>query len=175
MKSNLIDVPLATTQPNAGLTPRELMLRSWINFETIAGLYYARHSFSAYAPVMLQFLSVLGFRHAGPVDETRMPFCSVEDRRGILLLVLEGLYRQAGGSYLTTTVFLLLYKRLTLESTSIADTHFRLKVMNVLPKVMTDHIRAAYPVTMVSVDAEVDEHRFNVLLHNLQESQGKSS
>ena len=43
---------------------RALVHEATIRFETLVRAYYLHHSFNTYAPVMVQFLSVLGFLSA---------------------------------------------------------------------------------------------------------------
>lgn len=76
----------------------------------------------------------------------------------------------------SATLLISLREGYSSEITGIANKHFQLKVNSVLPQIMVDHIRAAYSVNIVRVDAEFEEHRLNVLLHDLQvSSQGEGS
>lgn len=144
------------------------MRDSKARFETILRLYYLRHSFITHAPIMVQFLLVLGFSLAGEVPEAPPPPERLEESKSSLMLATQGLYHQAQGAHLSNTVFRLLYNALPTDAANIADRYFSLKKTDTSSQVLSQYIRAAYPVNVVSMNDDAEEQRLSRLLQKLQ-------
>ncbi|KAK1955724.1 hypothetical protein LY78DRAFT_423597 [Colletotrichum sublineola] len=170
VSSDLRDASVAIEPTHTQTTVQKIMQTSKAGFETVARLYYVRHSFSTYAPVMLQFLSVLGFEYAGAMESVQPPFRSAEESRSSLLLALHGLSEQAQSSFLSNTVFHLLFDTLPTETASSANAHLTLRAAEVDSQTKADYVRAAFPVNMVSINADAEERRLNNLLQRLHVS-----
>jgi hypothetical protein len=69
MGSGIVDAALST--PHGPITTiSNITGKSEALFETVLRLYYLRHSFMTYYPIMMQFLSVLGFATVGKFKDT---------------------------------------------------------------------------------------------------------
>ncbi|SCO87699.1 uncharacterized protein FRV6_11826 [Fusarium oxysporum] len=142
-------------------------------FETILRVYYLRHSFVSYAPVMLQYLSVFGFVSTEDVKEAKSP-SAAEDARSSLILATHGLESQARGAHLTNTVFRLIYKNLPNDVANTACKYFSLKTTEPGGQIQPSLIRSSYPVHMVRIDSDAEEIRLNNHLRQLQVSDSEA-
>ncbi|KAF2655837.1 hypothetical protein K491DRAFT_778387 [Lophiostoma macrostomum CBS 122681] len=167
LASKMNTVPLATLT-GSKTTVKDIIKETQTRFETIIRLYYLRHSFTTYAPVMLQFLSVLGFAN---VRDARTPSDRLEDQISSLLLAIHGLHHQGSAAHLSNTVFRLLYKESPIDAVNIANRYLGFEEPDMDSDLMTRYTKAAFPVNVVGIDADVEDQRLNKLLRKWTQRQ----
>lgn len=166
----LIPTPLGTTT-----TVTEVKKQSEANFEIIIRLYYLRHGFATYSPVMLQFLSVLGFSFMKKIQTAPPSSTSVgEDSKSSLLLAALGLNHQGRSAYLSHSIFRLMYEGLPLDAMNLVNTYLDLEKADLSSQMFVEYVRAAYPVNMASIDDDAEERSVENLLQNLKVSDSET-
>ena len=84
--------------------PANVVIDARISFETVQRLYYLRHSFEAYDPLLLQFQVQLAFMAIKTLYSEDKPSHEIrEATRSTLMLGLKGLREQANRNYLGFT------------------------------------------------------------------------
>lgn len=162
---------LIATHPEVTQTVATLMQTARASLETIARLYYLRHGFTTYAPVMLQFLSALGFRYVADCRGSEMPPTRKVDVASSLLLALQGLSAQGSCAHLSNTVFRLMYDKLPIEMADLANSALGLSSPETPTSLTSSYVRASYPVNLVNLGGDVEEQRLNNLLQKLQSTE----
>ncbi|RFN49081.1 zn(2)-c6 fungal-type DNA-binding domain protein [Fusarium flagelliforme] len=141
---------------------RAIVHEATIRFETLIRAYYLRHSFSTYAPVMVQFLSVLGFLSA------QKAAINPADHQSSMILATLGLENQAQQAYLANAMFKLLFSKIPPGMADVTSQYCSLNVAGAVVEIQPAYVRSAYPIHMVSINADAEEQRLDRLIEELK-------
>nr|CEG05068.1 unnamed protein product [Fusarium clavum] len=141
---------------------RAIIHEATIRFETLVRVSYLRHSFSTYAPVMVQFLSVLGFLSA------QKAAIKPSEHQSSMILATFGLEKQAQQAYLANAMFKLLFSKIPPGMADVTSQYCSLNVAGAVVEIQPAYVRSAYPIHMVSINADAEEQRLDRLLEELK-------
>ena len=141
---------------------RAIVHEATIRFETLVRVYYLRHSFSTYAPVMVQFLSVLGFLSA------QKAATNPSDHQSSMILATLGLENQARQAYLANAIFKLLFSKIPPGMADVTSQYCSLNATGAVVEIQPAYVRSAYPIHMVSINADAEEQRLDRLIEELK-------
>lgn len=156
------------TLPNGKSKPVRVILdESRVGFETLIRVYYLRHSFETYAPVMVQFLSVLGFLSVQRAMTEPISPGALKPYQSSVILATLGLSNQAQQAFLANAMFRLLFSKVPPSMTDVTNQYCSLNTSAIV-EMQPAHAKSAYPVHMVSINADAEEQRMNRLLEKLK-------
>ena len=156
------DNPSITLLDGMAKPTHAIVHEATIRFETLIRAYYLRHSFSTYEPVMLQFLSVLGFL------SVQKAATNPDDHQSSMILATVGLENQAQQAYLANAVFKLLFNKIPASMADVTSQYCSLNVTGPVVEIQPAYVRSAYPVHMVSINADAEEQRLDRLIEELK-------
>ncbi|KAH7161823.1 hypothetical protein EDB81DRAFT_683887 [Dactylonectria macrodidyma] len=147
-------------------TPQGVVIEAKIRFETAFRLYYSRHGFELYDPLMLQFHIMLGFMTLKTLSNAHdKPPHVVEALRSTLALAIKGLRDYANNAYLGETTFRLLRDAIEKEDLrllrDLADVGEEDKDMKTL---IATHIQSQLPINVVSIAENPEDRRVGNLV-----------
>jgi hypothetical protein len=149
-------------------TVHQIMHESRIRFETLLRVYYLRHSFATYAPVMLQFLSVFGFLTLKEAMAEPDPNSKDNPYRSSVILATIGLENQGRQAYLANAMFRLLVSKVPPDVADAIRQYCSQDSTGAIVEIQPAFTRSAYPVHVVSINADAEEQRLNNLLEELK-------
>ncbi|KAJ4117481.1 hypothetical protein NW768_010844 [Fusarium equiseti] len=144
---------------------RAIVHEATIRFETLVRVYYLRHSFSTYAPVMIQFLSILGFLSARKAAASAG---TTSDFQSSLILATMGLENQAQQAYIANAMFRVLFSKIPPGMADVTSQYCSLNSTRGVTEIQPAYVKSAYPIHMVSINADADEQRLNRLIEELK-------
>lgn len=113
------------------LTWQNIITHAEVRLETLVRLYYLRHSFEAYDPLLMHWLMFLGDAILQKLDGTggtpttamAMTPTNFESLRSTLILCAKGLYDQKRNYHIAAIVFRLLRDRMKANDVDLLRTH----------------------------------------------------
>jgi hypothetical protein len=146
-------------------SPANVVIDAKIGFETVHRLYYLRHSFGSYDPLLLQFQVQLAFMTIKSLASEEKPSPEVgEAMRSTLVLALKGLREQANTNYLGLTTFRLLKDRAQNDAqllqglADVEEEEERTKVS------IASHVESAWPINVLSFNEDPEEKRVGAMV-----------
>lgn len=108
------------------VTWRDIIKHAEVRLETLLRLYYLRHSFESYDPLLMHWLMFLGDTVLQRLDSTSARLMSrsdVESMRSTLILCAKGLYDQGHNYHIAVLVYRLLRDRMKANDLDLLRTH----------------------------------------------------
>ncbi|KAF5571266.1 C6 transcription factor [Fusarium phyllophilum] len=147
-------------------TANHVVADAKMRFETVSRLYYLRHGFEAYDPLVLQFHILLGFMTLSTISsgKERSPEAT-KALQSTLVLALKGLRDQANASYLAVTTFRLLEGMVKQRDTrllqGLADVVQEKESVKAL---IASHVKSQFPINVVSMTEDPEQRRVGALV-----------
>ncbi|KAF5625839.1 n-terminal fungal transcription regulatory domain protein [Fusarium tjaetaba] len=137
-----------------------------MRFETVSRLYYLRHGFETYDPLLIQFHILLGFMTLNTLSSGKKKAPeAVKALQSTLVLALKGLRDQANSCYLAVTTFSLLKGTLKQGDPrllqSVADVEQDKESVKTL---IASHVKSQYPINVVSMSEDPEQRRVGALI-----------
>ncbi|RGP77123.1 hypothetical protein FLONG3_4638 [Fusarium longipes] len=130
------------------MTAQEISHEARIRFETLLRVFYLRHSFATYAPVMLQFLSFFGFLTLKEVMAEPDPSSKANPYKSSVILAILGLENQARQAYLANAMFRLLIDQVPPDVADAMSQYYSQDSMDAILEIQPAFTRSAYPVNV---------------------------
>ncbi|KAI1641662.1 uncharacterized protein F4817DRAFT_45273 [Daldinia loculata] len=115
------------------LTWYNIITHAEVRLETLLRLYYLRHSFESYDPLLMHWLMFLGDTTLQKIDKSGIvappaiaalsPPVSLESLRSTLILCAKGLYDQGHNYHIAVLVYRLLRDRMKVNDLDLMRTH----------------------------------------------------
>ncbi|KAM0561599.1 hypothetical protein ACHAPJ_002767 [Fusarium lateritium] len=147
-------------------TPENVVIDAKVAFETILRLYYLRHGFDAYDPLLLQFQLLLGFMSLKTLSSKEKISSQVTEAvRSTLALALKGVRGHASNTYLGVTTFRLLRDRIEDNDTKLlqglADV---VQEEETVKSLIASHVKSQYPINVMSMEEDPEERRIGTMV-----------
>ncbi|KAF4967251.1 hypothetical protein FSARC_5163 [Fusarium sarcochroum] len=147
-------------------TPENVVIDAKVAFETIQRLYYLRHGFDTYDPLLLQFQLLLGFMSLKTLSsDEKMSSQITESVRSTLALALKGVRGHANNTYLGVTTFRLLRDKIKEYDTQLlqglADVAQEEETVKSL---IASHVKSQYPINVMSMEEDPEEKRIGAMV-----------
>ncbi|OTB20707.1 hypothetical protein K445DRAFT_372281 [Daldinia sp. EC12] len=172
---------LAQSGYTLDLTWHNIITHAEVRLETLLRLYYLRHSFEAYDPLLMHWLMFLGDTTLRKIDESGTimppaiaalaPPADVESLRSTLILCAKGLYDQGHNYHIAVLVYRLLRDRMKANDLDLMRTHI---FANQGPKdddmpLMMQYIQAQWVAPIMTRDKDSPNPSKNTLDYLLRE------
>ncbi|KAI5867928.1 hypothetical protein GGS23DRAFT_591738 [Durotheca rogersii] len=108
--------------PNLEVTWHNIIRYAEVRLETLLRLYYLRHSFECYDPLLMQYLMLLGDTTLEKLHNATEPE-DLEALRSTLVLCAKGLYDQGHNYHIAVLVFRLMRDRMKENDFDLLRTH----------------------------------------------------
>lgn len=140
----------------------EVMVRAYVNIETLVRLYYVRYSYDSYdAFMVMMFLLLVGNRSLDNLESASDPL-SIEDLRASVMLCAKGLHDQGKNSHLFHIVYYVLRGRIQPRDRDLLLTHVK-EGGGVDKEVLLQYNESQWPVPII----KINEDPRTALLQNL--------
>lgn len=168
-------VSILNAYPIGTESPEAIVAGAKIRFETILRLYYLRHGFDAYDPVMAHHSLLLGFMTIKPLVHTQdLPKRSVAALESTLIFAIKGVRDMAAYSVLAEAMYRLLHDSLDPERKQLLrsiswigeekeETEKRRKAL------ISQHVRSQFPINIVSIAEDPEARRVENLIAAYQD------
>ncbi|KAL7626163.1 hypothetical protein AAE478_002933 [Parahypoxylon ruwenzoriense] len=118
---SLMRLPMESTV-NVEATWHNIITYAEIRLETLLRLYYLRHSYESYDPLLMHWLMFLGDTTLGKLH-SKEALVSLEALRSTLILCAKGIYDQGHNYHIAVLVFRLLRDRMKDSDFDLLRTH----------------------------------------------------
>ncbi|KAI8966706.1 hypothetical protein F5Y11DRAFT_307617 [Daldinia sp. FL1419] len=172
---------LASSGYELDLTWHNIITHAEVRLETLLRLYYLRHSFESYDPLLMHWLMFLGDTTLQKIDKSGIalppaiaalsPPVNVESLRSTLILCAKGLYDQGHNYHIAVLVYRLLRDRMKANDLDLMRTHIfspQGPGDEEMP-LMMQYIQAQWVAPVVTRDAESANPSKNTLDYLLRE------
>ncbi|EXL70936.1 hypothetical protein FOPG_13305 [Fusarium oxysporum f. sp. conglutinans race 2 54008] len=151
--------------------PEALVINAKISLETVFRLYYMRHGFEIFDPLMLQFHSFVGFMALKELSDGReKPPGLVKALQSTLALATLGLRDQGKNSYLGDTIFRILRDMAASKHALPANEIIAMSKEDEDTKAeIAEHINSQFPINVVSIADDPEPHRVESLISQYKE------
>ncbi|KAJ3493402.1 hypothetical protein NLG97_g4751 [Lecanicillium saksenae] len=144
--------------------------RSKISFETIMRLYYLRNGYADGNILLLHCLAILSFMTLGEIQAPAALAAPPEDTRSTIILAAKGLFDLGKNYFISATIFRVLQGQMAPEDVGILSQYCG---SGSEPPTVQDahvaHVKAQYPLTIVSMTNVPERHRLENMIKDLME------
>ncbi|KAI1465251.1 uncharacterized protein F4812DRAFT_440233 [Daldinia caldariorum] len=163
------------------LTWHNIITHAEVRLETLLRLYYLRHSFEGYDPLIMHWLLFLGDATLQKIDKSGMPVppaiaalsppADIESLRSTLILCAKGLYDQGHNYHIAVLVYRILRDRMKANDLDLVRTHL---FSNQGPRdddmpLMTQYVQAQWVAPILTRDKDAGDPSRNTLDYLLGE------
>ncbi|KAI9694868.1 MAG: hypothetical protein M1822_000484 [Bathelium mastoideum] len=140
-------------------SPQRILAHAKICLETLIQLYYLRHSFNHYNPMMVHFLSIL---NSISINKLKLSGDSSEEAAVIqssVILATQGFRDQGRHCYLARTISRAVFNSVDLVRAHFPDNDSALEESEADDPLVLQHVRSTFPVGIVSIADDIEKKR----------------
>jgi len=131
--------------------------------ETVARLYFVRHSFEFCDAFLLLFLSTLGMAALESLREAEGDAAILRDVRSTLILSIKGLRDQGQHIHMAAATYRLLRSRLSPEDLSAVRGHAQWNSVDENEPLVAQHIQSEWPLAILGRDGDPEASSLEAL------------
>ncbi|OAQ76307.1 C6 transcription factor [Purpureocillium lilacinum] len=131
--------------------------------ETVARLYFVRHSFEFCDAFLLLFLSTLGMAALESLREAEGDAAILRDVRSTLILSIKGLRDQGQHIHMAAATYRLLRSRLSPEDLSAVRGHAQWNPVDENEPLVAQHIQSEWPLAILGRDGDPEASSLEAL------------
>ncbi|KAL7952129.1 hypothetical protein V8C42DRAFT_306225 [Trichoderma barbatum] len=154
---------------------QEVILHAMVRLETIARIYYLRHSFQFCDTYLGFFLSTLGLSAVGRLKSTTLEHERFKHLMSTIVLCIKGLYDQGQHVHVASAVYRLLRGRLSLAELKLVQAYVNWNIMDDNGLLITQHIQSQWPLPIISKQKDTEATTLENLARQYNEMSVSSS
>jgi hypothetical protein len=148
-------------------TFQQIFAKARVQFETLVRIYYLRHSFECFNPLIIHFLSVFSFLNVGDFARTDKDPERLEATYSSLILAAKGIRDQARSCQIAQIISQLIRNILKSEQAWLWKDGVSVEQTEIDQLQMLQHTRSNYPVDIVNVAGDVGKQRVDNLINEI--------
>ena len=160
-------VPPMSKVLNANESPHQILTEAKAFLETLVRLYYLRHSFESYSPMMSHFLSLQSFMSIDQLKSANTDETTTKAIHSTIILATKGMRDQARSSHLAQTLSQLIYRKLdpliasTIKESLLPDEAETDNAQMLL------HVKSTFPVNIIGISDDPEKQRLDELIKEI--------
>ncbi|KAF2475141.1 uncharacterized protein BDR25DRAFT_381964 [Lindgomyces ingoldianus] len=158
--------PVTATIKFMGRTPQEIISYALTRMETLARLYYLRHSFDYYDACVLQFLIPLAYSALSQIfnADSTTPLARLNALRSTLVLCAKGIGDQGQSFYIAKAVFRMIREKMRPEDHRLMNRFAQSKELEDVEPLISHHVQSQWPMPIIRVDRNPSTNDFEELV-----------
>lgn len=156
-------------------TPQEIVANSKACVETILRLYYLRHGFGSLDLVLCQYLMLVGFNSLKDLSTPGLAPATRDSKLSTVILCAKGFMEQARNLYLAEAVFHMLRDSMDPSDVRALRDSTKIEEEEERKKLIARHVKSDWPINVVSIAQDPEEHRLGNLIQAKESVETDSS
>ena len=148
------DLPSAPAPDGAESIVPEATSVAIARLETVARLYYMRHSFEHCDSFLTFFLSTLGLARLAGLEASAKNSEQLRSMRSTVILCIKGLYDQGQHVHIAAAVYRLLRGRLSACDLEAVESHVQWEPADEEEPLIAQHVQSQWPLTIIGLDQD---------------------
>lgn len=141
------------------VTPQEVVTNSNACLETILRLYYLRHGFESYDPMVTQYVMLVGFSSLKSLSRSDISPATRDSKLSTVILCAKAFREQANNFYLAEAVFYILRDLMEPNDVRALRDSTKIEEEKERKKLVAGYIKSDWAIDIVNVAQDPEEHR----------------